>query len=189
MGSSSSKNKNHKKKEQELIDNNNHKLEDQKNSNFDNSSKEFISSKKNDKNSTGVETVENKKKVKKDKIEEKTLKLNNENDDKKIKKIEKFFKNSKLKVYLSNLIDLENGKICSLSKNTIKIYENLYFNKLYEIESCNEIRSIIQLDNNDIIVLKNEEEKNILCIYRLKDRNYFLFQTIKEERKKNIRLK
>jgi len=183
MGSSSSKKKNHKKKEQELIDNNNHKLEGQKNSNFDNSSKEFISSKKNDKNSTGVETVENKKKVKKDKIEEKTLKLNNENDDKKIKKIEKFFKNSKLKVYLSNLIDLENGKICSLSKNKIKIYENLYFNKLYEIESCNEIRRIIQLDNNDIIVLKNEEEKNILCIYRLKDRNYFLFQTIKEERK------
>ena len=131
----------------------------------------------------GSSSSKNKKKVNKEKIEEKTLQLTNENDEKKIKEIEKFFKNSKLKVYLSNSIDLENGKMCSISKGTIKIYENLYFNKLYEIESSNEIRSIIQLDNNDIIISKYEEEKNILCIYRLKDRNYFLFQTIKEERK------
>ena len=177
MGFSSSKNNKHKKKEQKLLDNNKQKLEDQKNSNFDNSSK------KNDKKSMSVETVENKKKPKKKRIEEKTLQLTNEKDDKKIKEIEKFFKNSKLKVYISNSIDLENGKMCSISKGTIKIYENKYFNKLYDIESCNEIRSVIQLDNNDIIILKYEEEKNILYIYRLKDRNYFLFQIIREDRK------
>ena len=43
--------------------------------------------------------------------------------------------------------------------------------------------NVIQLDNDDIIILKYEEEKKyIIFIYRLKDRNYFLFQTIKEDR-------
>ena len=125
------------------------------------------------------------KKLKEEAIkEEKTLKLESEIDNKKIKEIEKVFKNSKLKVYLSNPINLENGKICSISKGTIQIYENIYFNKLYVVQSSNKIEGIIQLDNKDIIALQLKEEENTILIYRLStNKNYFLFQTIKENRK------
>ena len=129
-----------------------------------------------------VERVENKRKVKKEITDEKTLQLINGNDDKKIKEIEKVFTYSRLKVYLSYTINLENGNIYSISKGTIKIYENDYFNKLYEIHSGNETGSVIQLDNKDIIVLEHEEEKNTVSIYRLNNRKCFLFQSIKENR-------
>ena len=185
MGFSFSKAKDHhKKNEQESTSNNKYKLENQQNSNFDISSKEFVSSKKNEAKNTSISEVKIKKKVKKEIIEEKTLKLNNEIDEQKIKEIEKVLKNPKLKVYLSNPINLENGKIGSISKDTLKIYDNKYFYKLYEMKiGNNKISSVIQLDNKDIIVLNSEEEKNIVSIYRLKDKKYFLFQTIIEDRK------
>ena len=74
-------------------------------------------------------------------------------------------------------------KYVQYPKAQLKYMENKYFNKLYEFQSDNEIMNVIQLDNDDIIVLKyEEEEKYIFFIYILKDRNYFLFQTIKEDR-------
>ena len=142
-----------------------------------------MDTKKNEAKSLSISEVKIKKNPKKEIIEGKSIKLINEIDEQKIREIEKVFKNSKLKVYLSNPINLENGNICSISKDTLKIYENKYFNKLYQIKTGIKILSVIQLDNKDIIVFNSEEKKNTVYIYRLNDKNYFLFQTIKEDKK------
>ena len=61
------------------------------------------------------------------------------------------------------------------------VYENKNFNILTKI-FASEITSVIQLDNNDIIVLSIIEKFANIHIYRLKDNNYFLFQKIIEDR-------
>ena len=115
-------------------------------------------------------------------------------DNKKMKELEKTFKIPKLKVYLVKVINLGNGKICGIPKNKkCIIYENKYFNKLFEIkiDNLNNINSVIELDNNDLIFFtadkKNDDYdsyyKNELFIYRLKDKDYILFQKIKEDKK------
>ena len=73
------------------------------------------------------------------------------------------------------------------------IYENKFFNKLFEIKIDNlyNINSVIELDNNDLILFTAEEKnddsvpylKNELLIYRLKDKDYILFQKIIEDKK------
>ena len=92
----------------------------------------------------------------------------------------------------------------SFSEKKFTIYETKTFNKLYEIPFENEvqikIRSVIELDNNDLVFFmlintsKNSKNDNDdyyfyyndydyeLHIYRLKDKKYFLFQKIKEDR-------
>ena len=123
----------------------------------------------------------------KEKFKEKSLKEHYKIDNRKIQEIEETFKNPKLKVFLTEPINLENGNICSISKKNKKIiiYENRTFNKLYEISPDISfetiIRSIIQLDNNDIILLGGSYQ--YIHIYRLKDNKYFLFQKIKEDGK------
>jgi hypothetical protein len=100
-----------------------------------------------------------------------------------MQELEKTFKSSKLKVYLTNPINLENGNICSISENKriLKIYEYKNFNILAKIPFTYEITSVIQLKNNDIIVLIREEYANIY-IYRLKNNKYYFFQKIIEDR-------
>ena len=124
-----------------------------------------------------IEEIEEKTKLK-----NKSLKIHYKINKEKIKELEKTFKSSKLKVNLINPINLENGNLCSISENKkmLVVYENKYFNKLTKI-FASEITSVIQLDNNDIIVLSIEKFANIY-IYRLKDNNYFRFQKIIEDR-------
>ena len=110
-----------------------------------------------------------------EKIKEKSLKTHYKIDNQKINELEKTFKSSKSKVVLKEPINLQNGNICSISGKKIILYENKNFNKLFEIKtSKNEISSVIQLDNNDIIISTRGKYYNIL-IYRLKDNEYSLF--------------
>ena len=118
-------------------------------------------------------------------------------NEEKNKELDDFFKSSKLKVILCNTQFLGNGKICGTSGNKYIIYETTYMNKLYEIQFDNidNIKSVIELDNHDLIFIstkRNKEKKNIysfgyendyeLFIYRLKNKKYYLFQRIKEDR-------
>ena len=82
-------------------------------------------------------------------------------EDIKNKELENTFKNSKLKVYLKCISNLENGKICGNSGNKCSIYECMYFNKLYDIKNIIDAKSIIELDNNDLIIFKY----NIIFIF------------------------
>ena len=75
------------------------------------------------------------------------------------------------------------GKVCDFLDNKCIIYENKYFKKLNEIkiEKINKIKSIIELDNKDLIFLtEKEDEKDELLIYRLKNNNYNLIKKIIE---------
>jgi hypothetical protein len=113
-----------------------------------------------------------------EKIKDKSLKTHYKIDNQKVIELENTFKSSKLKVYLNNPIILNNGNIC-LNNGTI--YESKYFNILFNITLEDEIKSVIQLDNNDLIFAG--EYYKTLYIYRLKDNKYSLFQKIKEDRK------
>ena len=84
---------------------------------------------------------------------------------------------------LKKPIIMNNGKVCDFLDNKCIIYENKYFKKLNEIkiEKINKIKSIIELDNKDLIFLtEKEDEKDELLIYRLKNNNYNLIQKIIE---------
>ena len=76
--------------------------------------------------------------------------------------------------------NLGKGKIYSILNNKCLIYDNKYFNKLFELEfeDKNEIKSLIELDNNDLVIIGFDYE---FLIYRLKDKKYSLFQRIKED--------
>ena len=113
------------------------------------------------------------------KIKDRSLKTHYKIDNQKVIELEKTFKMSKLKVYLDKPINLGNGNICSNNGRKITIYENKYFNILFNIEFEGEIKSVIQLDNNDLIFVG--KNNNTLYICRLKDNKYSLFQTIKED--------
>ena len=119
----------------------------------------------------------------KEKLKNKSLKTHYKIDYQKIQELEKTFKSSKLKVYLTNPINLENGNFCSISENKriLTIYENKNFNILSKLTFDFEITSVIQLNNNDIIVLAREKYANIY-IYRLINDKYYIFQNILEDR-------
>ena len=67
--------------------------------------------------------------------------------------LEKIFASSKLKVYLSNPQIIGKGKMYFISEKIFKIFETFTFIKLYEIpfENTNQIKSVIELDNNDLV--------------------------------------
>ena len=136
-----------------------------------------------------------KKEVEKEIFEEKEIlvkesqKYNYKISEEKNKELETFFKSPKLKVNLCKPTFLGNGKICGISGNKYIIYESNYMNKLFEIEleNTDNVKSVIELDNHDLIFMSSkrigESYWNYdyeLFIYRLKDKNYYLFQTIKE---------
>ena len=132
------------------------------------------------------DTICSKEKEDKEGLKEKKIMYNKTSnlyykiDEQKMKDLRNTFITSKLKVYLKNPIILENGNICSILEHKIKIYENKYFNLLYEIKIENKVEDIIQLENKDIIILI---ENNIILIYRLKDKNYYLLQNISDDKK------
>ena len=89
---------------------------------------------------------------------------------------------------------LKNGKFYTFAYGIFIIYDDKKFKKLYEIkfEKETNIRSVIQLDNNDLIFLIEKkvpslkvkyEILNQIMIYRLKDNNYYLIQEINDESK------
>ena len=127
-----------------------------------------------------------------EKFTSKSLKTHYKIDNEKVIELVNTFGSSKLKISLTNPINLENGNICSNKDFKTIIYENKKFNVLFEIsfESLFDKdmsytfldKSIIQLDNNDLIIFIREKYDNIL-IYRLKGKKYFLFQKIIEDKK------
>ena len=100
--------------------------------------------------------------------------INNE----KTKELEQKFKQIKLKVNFNSTPKiLGNGKLYTFSQGYFTLYDNRFFNKLYEIKLEKKyITSAIQLDNKDLIFLA----ANSLIVYRLKEEKYVLFQKIEE---------
>ena len=161
--------------------------------------RKFISSwlkedkiKEKEKNKTKEEIkkeVEKEIKEEKEEISKKSKEKFYKIEKDKILELEKIFGSSTLKVHLIEPQQLGKGKMGSISEKKFIIYETTTFNKLYEIpfENTKQIRSVIELDNNDLVFFMAIEKTNRykydseLRIYRLKDQKYFLFQTIKED--------
>ena len=102
------------------------------------------------------------------------------NEDKS-KELESVFGQVKLKIKFSSKPSLlRDGKFYTISENNFIIYNDKLFNKLYEIKfkENEEIISIIQLDNKDLVFLSKEK----LIIYRLNNDKYSLIQKIEENR-------
>ena len=66
----------------------------------------------------------------------------------------------------------------TISQGCFTVYDNRFFNKLYEIkfEENYNITKAIQLDNKDLVFFA----VNLIMIYRLKEEKYYLFQKIEE---------
>ena len=99
----------------------------------------------------------------------------------KTKELEQKFKQIKLKVNFNCLPKiLRDGKFYTISQECFTVYDNRFFNKLYEIkfEENYYITSAIQLDNKDLVFFA----LYFIIIYRLKEEKYFLFQIIKENK-------
>ena len=105
----------------------------------------------------------------------KYYKINNQD----MKELFNTFKTSKLKVYLTNPINIGKGKILDQKNNYFKIYDNVKYELLYKFENINTyIIYGILLDNNDLIL--NSKEK--IYIYRLEKEQYSLYKTIFEKK-------
>ena len=120
------------------------------------------------------------------------------------KELEKIFKTFKSKVKSPKINYLDKGKFWSFSNNLFTILDSVSFKKLYEIKFNIEenIESVIELDNNDLVFMINIREPaqdnididNLFCfsrnipnifnlyIYRLQNEKYVLLQKIKEDR-------
>ena len=113
---------------------------------------------------------------------EKSVKETKENfyliNNEKGKEFEQKFRQVKLKVNFNSVPKiLRDGKFYTISQGYFTMYGNRFFNKLYEIELKDNITSVIELDNKDLVFLAAD----LLFIYRLKEGNYFLFQKIEEK--------
>ena len=123
---------------------------------------------------------------KKNKLKNKSLDLHYKIDDQKKKELESSFAQIKLKMNLSGEPKiLAQGKIASLSKESCIIYDSTLFKKLIEIKFEQEVNPnfVIELDNGDLIFACANSDPIYsydLLIYRLKDKQYFLLQKIKE---------
>ena len=129
------------------------------------------------------ENEENEKKI--EKLKNESLKLYYRIDEEKNKELESTFKESKLNIKSKNLIKLGKGKFIQIKEGEFIIYENKYFNKLFNIKiekDFDKIYSIIELDNKDIIFLALNNTDYKLQIYRLKDNKYSLLQELEENR-------
>ena len=102
-------------------------------------------------------------------------------NNEKTKELEQKFKQIKLKVNFNCVPKiLRDGKFYTISQECFTVYDNRFFNKLYEIkfEENYYITSAIQLDNKDLVFFA----LYCIIIYRLKEEKYFLFQIIKENK-------
>ena len=73
---------------------------------------------------------------------------------------------------------LRDGKFYTISEGLFTMYNDKFYNKLYEIKFNEKYYfiSTILLDNNDLIFACD----NVIMVYRLKNGKYFLFQNIDE---------
>jgi len=137
-------------------------------------------------------TEEEKKKIleKKIKLKKKSLELYYKIDYQKSKELKSAFNQLTLKVKFDDTpYILRNGILYTLSKVGFIMYENKFFKKLLEIKFEPLINPIsaIQLDNNDLVFACSIFDMNYwnnkyeLLIYRLKEKQYYLFQKIKED--------
>ena len=104
-------------------------------------------------------------------------KINNE----KAKELESIFKQKKLKINFDSKPEiLRDGKFYTISQGSLIIYDNKFFNKLHEIKlenNCN-YTSVIQLDNQDLILFSEDE----IIIYRLINGKFILVQKINDNK-------
>ena len=108
----------------------------------------------------------------KDSIED-YYEINNE----KSKELEKVFGQIKLKInFNSKPRTLRDGKLYTILNDCFTIYDDKFYNKIYEIkfEDNIGITTAIILDNKDLVFCT----KSQLIIYRLKNKEYNLFQKI-----------
>ena len=106
---------------------------------------------------------------------EKFYQINNDNT----KELDEKFKQVKLKVNFNcEQKILNDEKFYTISQGCFTVYDNRFFNKLFEIKFKGNyiITSVIQLDNKDLVFFAI----NLLIIYRLKEGKYVLFQKIEE---------
>ena len=102
-------------------------------------------------------------------------------NEEKSKELESIFTQVKLKIKFNSKPEiLRDGKFYTIFENNLIIYGDKLFNKLHEIklEENENIISVIQLDNKDLVFLSKEK----LIIYRLKNDKYSLIQKIEENR-------
>lgn len=102
-------------------------------------------------------------------------------NEKDIKDLISIFKAYKLKVYINNPINLENGKILGDKQDNFLIYDNSQFAILNKFpnNNINYIKSAIELDNKDLIL----NTKEYIYIYKYDNNNYNLFQIISDKDK------
>ena len=127
------------------------------------------------------EIIEKEVLQRKEKLKEESNKLYYDIDEKKNNELKKYFETSdntipclKPKIEFKNLINLENGLICDIIENKCIIYDDKNYTKISEINLENKIKSVIGLDNKDLLFETNE-----IIIYRFKDNNYSFLQELK----------
>ena len=112
---------------------------------------------------------------------EEYIQISYEINKEKKKELESKFKQLKLKIIFDSVAGiLRDGKFFTISQGNFIIYDNRFFNKLYEIKLDNNYvyTSVIQLDNQDLILFSEET----LIIYRLKNNKFVRVQTIKDNK-------
>ena len=138
---------------------------------------------KEEKKEISKEIIEKNNKLKKESLE-----LYYKIDNQKKKELETAFNQKKLKIKFDDIPRyLKKGKLYTISKTAFAIYDNNNcFKKIVEIKFEQEINPpicAIQLENNDLVLActsdKHSDEYELL-IYRLKDKQYSLFQKMKE---------
>ena len=112
---------------------------------------------------------------------EEYIQMSYEINKEKEKELESKFKQLKLKIIFDSVPGiLRDGKFITISQGNCIIYDNRFFNKLYEIKLDNNYvyTSVIQLDNQDLFLFSEET----LIIYRLKNNKFVRVQTIKDNK-------
>ena len=127
-----------------------------------------------------------------DKLKPKTFELYYKIDEQKAKELESVFKQTKLKINLNQKPKMLKDGVLWTSKESFTMYDSKFFKKIFEIKLENgcDITSAIELDNKDLVLLAFVKEdvdswhrSCKILIYRLKNDNYELIQTINESQK------
>ena len=116
-----------------------------------------------------------------DKLKEESIRRYYKIDNEKTKELVSIFKQIKLKVKFDSKIGiLRDGKYYIIHKGYLFIYDNKLFNKLHiiKLENNYNYTSVIQLDNQDLILFSEYE----LNVYRLINNKFFIVQKIYDNR-------
>ena len=138
---------------------------------------------KNDEEKTKTEEEKQEIIEKKNKLINQSFKLYLKIDNQKIKELESAFNQITLKIKLdSEPKVLKDGIFYTISNGCFIMYDSKFFNKLLEITFDSSLISDIQLDNDDLIFACSNYDKYKILIYRLKEKQYFEYQKIIEDR-------